>query len=146
MQEFHWLSGYFFQHFKRICFLMSIEISQLVDNISDLCLFVFGIQNFSGVALQPVFSEEFIFSWYEGHIFHSIKVLESRPLGGYKSLHFSISVIKFNSCFNRKVLPRITSYLTLSFANAKAFCWPIHLFLLNWGRREARFWTTIFLA
>ena len=70
------------QYFQNVYFLVEVELCEIVHDIANICLFVFCVKSFGGIAAQPIFANEFIL-WLEKDMSSmASKFVEFRSPGG----------------------------------------------------------------
>ena len=95
------------QHLQQVCYLVEVEMCEIVHDIADICLFIFCIKNISGVTVQPIFAKDFIICLDEEYVFHGIKVCGGQTArwakwdGTIKPFHLSCGILSLTLVFDR---------------------------------------------
>ncbi len=98
-----------FQYLQQVCFLVEIEMCEIVHDIADICPFIFCIKDLGGITVKLIFAKDFIFCLNKEHVFHGIKVCGGQTDrwakwdGTIEPFHFSCWVTEFDACLQQKI-------------------------------------------
>ena len=97
------------ENIELVTLLLCREVVLTINDISNVSPRVLGIKNFSGIRLQRILVEEFIFLLNVVHVFHVVKVSRRETFTWMHvecaiiPEHFATIIVKFDACFGKKI-------------------------------------------
>jgi hypothetical protein len=80
-----------------------------INDILNISPLVPGVENLSGIYLEPILAEDLIFVLNVVHVFHVVKVSRCETFPGMHGKHavipenFATIIVKLDACFGKKI-------------------------------------------